>query len=210
MIAVHRRDLPRATSRRCGGDVMTEAWISLPSGIERVRAHEGLSTGAANVRAIEAFASGQVRTRWESLQGSRGGEAGTRPAIGRHAWAGADIPEPDLMVSADGTRRRGITVNEADLTAWLNQFCREKKPVEAASPIPAGVHTTKMVLAEDKCGDLLEQMPREPRPKKDDLRKKARVEIMALSDAAFNRQWAKHAPAKGWTARGAFPKTPKP
>jgi hypothetical protein len=115
---------------------MTEAWISLPSAIVRVRAHEGLSTGAANVRAIEAFSSGLVRTRWEAFQGICGGEAGTQPPIDRHAWAGADIPETDLMVSADGTRRRGITVNEADLTTWLSR-ARQGTSDAAAKPAVA-------------------------------------------------------------------------
>jgi hypothetical protein len=204
---------------------MTEAWISLPSAVERVRAHGGLSTGAANVRAIEAFSSGLVQTRWAAFQGIRGGEAGTQPPIARHAWEGAGIPETDLMVSADGTRRRGITVNEADLTTWLSRArqgtsdaAAETEDLRTAFVVPAteapfvvaksGVRMKMQADAEKACVDFIKGLPKDPRIRKEDLEEKAHEMFQGLSGRAFGRQWDLHIHSE-WKAQGAPQKSSK-
>lgn len=125
---------------------MDDSWISLPDAIERIRSNGDLSFAKACIRAVEAFAAGEVRTRWESYEGQRGEARGTRPAIARHAWIDAAIPEPDLMVSSDGTERRGIAVNEADLQFLMQAHVPKNLPHELSeNRLTAREHAQRLI-----------------------------------------------------------------
>jgi hypothetical protein len=158
-------------------------WTPLPKATDRVLARTGLSGAAANMCLVEAFAAGLMRTRWEAFVGDRGAGAGSRPAIERRAWAGGYISEADLMISADGTCRRGITVDEADLSAWLETL--------QYGPTTMPINNGRRETAEEACLSYIKAcLAERPRPAREQLKARAHDAIRDLSAKEFNRAWA--------------------
>lgn len=141
-----------------------------------------------------------MRTRWTDHH-SR-----TQPAIHRRDWIGADIDwtsPSGRIVKADKNGMMGVDFSEEDLIGWAMTV--RPAGVQAARP---GIPTTGQVKAESACGEYIKELPKTPRPRKEELEKLARAKFHGLSGKAFNRQWASFAPAE-WKLQGAPKKTPQ-
>jgi hypothetical protein len=124
MIAVHRRDLPRATSRRLAVVMPDqERWISLADAVERIRTGSKCAVGAAQNALISACEAGDVRSRHGAHFEKQ------CPALSKSDWTGADI---DLandrvikalgnnpVVKAERVGLKGVEFSEGDLEAWI-------------------------------------------------------------------------------------------
>jgi hypothetical protein len=133
MIAVHRRDLPRATSRRLAVIMSDlENWISLPQAVAIVKGAIGVSQGPAQQKLIAICESGDVRARWSDHY------LKTRPAIHKRDWIGADIDWANFrVVKADGAGMAGVEFSEDDLNGWAAKNVAVNLPnTERQRPVP--------------------------------------------------------------------------
>jgi hypothetical protein len=189
-------------------------WISLQRAVAAVHAVTGRAPGPVYQTLISLCADGLVRARWTEHASK------TQPAIPRRDWIGASIDwsSPSGRIDkADGNGMAGVDFSEDDLNDWAKSRSTDAikatdneadldvghRTEAAIERNGSGVRMTTHVTAEEACGAWIRSLPPEPRPKKGKLKTAALAAHQGLSDIAFDRQWALHAPAS-WKHQGRF------
>jgi hypothetical protein len=108
---------------------MTEVWLLLRPTIERIAAVQRCTVAEAQLRLIDACASGKIRARWLGYYEQ------TCPPIPKTDWIGADIDlDSDRIVKADGNRMAYVGFSRDDLERLSRE--RDRVALLAATKIP--------------------------------------------------------------------------
>jgi hypothetical protein len=176
MIAVHRRDLPRATSRRLAVISMPdeEPWLTRDAALERLRRILKLSIGAAEAAFDEAMSSGTIRSRSFTVILSEPNleRLVFEDRLGPEAWQRGDHRSINGEVSSD------------DLEFWI----AKKLALQSSDARFTG--TAPLPTAEEACAALIVTwLKEEPGLTKTEVSSKSHKAIRDLQSKEFERAW---------------------